>query len=157
MLFEKALTFAASSSYVEEVDISLPKSTTCLSVLADSVNKHNASEFLSSKFLAHDTEIRGAVKAVSCHFSYRSNVSMKSLFLAMFSDNAIVKEHGMTKDKMRYYVIYEIASVFRDEMLLICVQGNFLQYAAGEKKKLVEEQEKVEKNKKEKKTFAITY
>ena len=42
---------------------------------------------------------------------------MKFLFLVMFSDNAIVKEHGMTKDKMSYYLIYEIASVFRDEML----------------------------------------
>ena len=47
---------------------------------------------------------------------------MKSLFLAMFSDNAIVKEHSMTKDKVSYYVDYEIASVFRDEMLLTCVK-----------------------------------
>ena len=47
---------------------------------------------------------------------------MKSLFLAMFSDNVIVKEHSMTKDKESYYVNYEIASVFRDEMLLIWVK-----------------------------------
>ena len=47
---------------------------------------------------------------------------MKSLFLAMFSDNAIVKEHSMTEDKVSYYVNYEIASVFRDEMLLTCVK-----------------------------------
>ena len=43
---------------------------------------------------------------------------MKSLFLAVFSDNAIVKEHSMAKDKVSYYTNYEIASVFRDEMLL---------------------------------------
>ena len=47
---------------------------------------------------------------------------MKSLFLATFSDNAIVKEHSMTKDKVGYYVNDEIASVFRDEMLLTCVK-----------------------------------
>ena len=45
------------------------------------------------------------------HFSYRSNVSMKPLFLAIFSDNAIVKEHSMTKDKVSYYINYEIASL----------------------------------------------
>ena len=47
---------------------------------------------------------------------------MKSLFLAMFSENAIVKEHSMTKGKMSYYVNYEIVSIFRDEMLLTCVK-----------------------------------
>ena len=47
---------------------------------------------------------------------------MKSLFLATFSDNAIVKEHSMTKDKVSYYVDYDIASVFRDVMLLTCVK-----------------------------------
>ena len=47
---------------------------------------------------------------------------MKSLFLAMFSDNAIVKEHSMTKDKVSYYINYEIASVFIDEMLLTRVK-----------------------------------
>ena len=55
-LFLKALTSATSSSYVEEVDRSLPKSKTCFSVPADSVNKHCVSEFLSPKFLAHDAE-----------------------------------------------------------------------------------------------------
>ena len=40
----------------------------------------------------------------------------------MFSDNAIVKEHSMTEDKVSYYVNYEIASVFRDEMLLTCAK-----------------------------------
>ena len=54
------------------------------------------------------------------HFSYRSNVSMKPLFLAIFSDNAIVKEHSMTKDKVSYYINYEI--VLRDEMLLTCMK-----------------------------------
>ena len=100
--FAKAVTSAASKSYFEEVNRSLPKSTTCLSVPADSVNKHNASEFLSSNFLAHDAEIREAVKAVSCHFSYRLNVSMKFLFLAMFSNNVIVKEHSITKEKVSH-------------------------------------------------------
>ena len=47
---------------------------------------------------------------------------MESLFLGMFSDNAIVKEHIMTKDKVSYYINYEIASVFRDEMLLTCMK-----------------------------------
>ena len=47
---------------------------------------------------------------------------MKSLFLAMFSDNVIVKEHSMSKDKVSYYVNYRIASVFRDEMFLTCVK-----------------------------------
>ena len=54
----KTLTSAASRSYVEEVDKSLTKSDTCLSVPADSVSKHNVSEFLSPKFLAYDAEIR---------------------------------------------------------------------------------------------------
>ena len=56
--FAKTLTSAASSSYVEEVDKSLPKQKTRLSVPADSVEKHNVSEFLLPKFLAHDAEIR---------------------------------------------------------------------------------------------------
>ena len=47
---------------------------------------------------------------------------MKSLFLAVFSDNAIVKEHSMSKDKVSYYINYGIAPVFRDEMLLTCVK-----------------------------------
>ena len=92
IFFAKALISAASSSYVEKMDISLPKSKTCLSVPADSVNKHNVSEFQSTKFLAHNAEIRGAVRVVSSHFSYRSNVSIKSFFLTMFSDNTIVKD-----------------------------------------------------------------
>ena len=40
----------------------------------------------------------------------------------MFPDNAIVKEHSMTEDKVSYYVNYEIASVFIDEMLLTSVK-----------------------------------
>ena len=47
---------------------------------------------------------------------------MKSLFLGMFSDNATVKEHTMTKGKVSYYINYETASVFRDEMLLTCMK-----------------------------------
>ena len=90
------MTSASSSSYVEEVNISLPKSKTYLSVAADSMNKHNVSKFLSPMFLAHDAEIRGASKVVSFHFACRSNVSMKSLFLVMFPDSAIAKEHSMT-------------------------------------------------------------
>ena len=43
---QQAASSAASSSYIEEVDISLPKSKTCVSVPADFVNKHNVSEFL---------------------------------------------------------------------------------------------------------------
>ena len=122
IVFAKALPPAASSSYAAEVDKALPKSKTCLSVPEDSVNKHNVSEFPSPRFLANDAEIWRAVKVVSSHFSYRSNVSMKSLFLAMFSDNAIVKKHSMTKDKVSYYINYEIASAFIDEMLLTCVK-----------------------------------
>ena len=47
---------------------------------------------------------------------------MKSLFLVMFSENAIVKEHSMTKGKMSYYVNHEIVSIFRDEILLTRVK-----------------------------------
>ena len=116
-MFAKALISAASSSYVEKMDISLPKSKTCLSVPADSVNKHNVSEFQSTKFLAHNAEIRGAVRVVSSHFSYRSNVSIKSFFWPCFRTMPSSK----TKDKMSYYVNYEIASAFRDKMLT-CVK-----------------------------------
>ena len=100
---------------------SLPNSKIYLSVPADSVKKISISEFLSPKFLAYSAEIRCAVKAVSSHFSYRFNVSIKSLFLALFSDNVIVKEHIMAKDKVSYYINYEIASAFRDDMLLTCM------------------------------------
>ena len=54
---------------VEGVDKSLPKLETSLSVISDSVNKHNVSEFLLPKFLAHDVEIRLAVRAVLSYFS----------------------------------------------------------------------------------------
>ena len=47
---------------------------------------------------------------------------MKSLFLAMFLDNAIVKEPIMTKDKVSYFINNEIASDFRDVMLLTCMK-----------------------------------
>ena len=40
----------------------------------------------------------------------------------MFTDNAFVKEYSMSKDKVSYYVNYEIASAFRNEMLLTCVK-----------------------------------
>ena len=120
--FAKTLISAASSSYVEEVDKSLLKLKICSSVPADSVKKHSVIEFLLPKFLARDAEIRWAVKVVSSHFSYRSNVSMKPLFLAVFLDNASVKEHIMTKGKVSYYINNEIASVFRDEMLLTCMK-----------------------------------
>ena len=84
------MTSAASNSFVREVDKSLPKLETCLSVHADSVNTHNVSEFVSTKFLAHDAEIRRAV-------------NIKYSFLAMFLDNAIVREHSMSKNKVSYY------------------------------------------------------
>ena len=108
--------------HVEELDRSFPKSKTCLFVSEDSVNKHKVNGFLSLAFLAHDAEIRWAVKDVLSHFSSRSNASMRSLFLSMFTDNAFVKEYSMSKDKVSYYVNYEIASVFRNEMLLTCVK-----------------------------------
>ena len=122
IFFAKALTSAASSSYVEELDKSFPKSKTCFFVSEDSVNKHKVNGFLSLVFLAHDAEIRWAVKDVLSHFSSRSNASMRSLFLSMFTDNAFVKEYSMSKDKVSYYVNYEIASAFRNEMLLTCVK-----------------------------------
>ena len=48
LFFAKTLTSAASSFSVNvaEVDKSLPKSETSIYVPADSVNKHNVSEFL---------------------------------------------------------------------------------------------------------------
>ena len=58
IFFAKALTSAASSSYVEELDKSFPKSKTCLFVSEDSVNKHKVNGFLSLALLAHDAEIR---------------------------------------------------------------------------------------------------
>ena len=107
---------------IVEVDMSLPKLETSISFPVDSVNKQNIKEFLSSKFLADDEEIRWTVKIVLSHFSYRSNVNMKSLFLAMFLDNAIVEEYSMSKDKISYYINYGISPVFRDEMLRTCVK-----------------------------------
>ena len=50
---------------------------------------------------------------------------MKSLFLAMFTDNDIVKEYSMSKDKVNYYINYGIAPVFRDEMLSTYVKWPF--------------------------------
>ena len=60
LFLTKNWTSAASSSSVDvvEVDKSLPKSEASISVPADSANKHNVSEFLSPKCLAHDAEIR---------------------------------------------------------------------------------------------------
>ena len=60
LFLAKTWTSAASSSSVDvvEVDKSLPKSETSISVPADSANKHNVSEFQSPKCLAHDAEIR---------------------------------------------------------------------------------------------------
>ena len=103
--FAKALTSAASSSYAKEMDKSCQNRRQAYL----SMKILNVSEFLSPKFLAHDAEFKRAVKVLSSHFSYRSNVNMKSLFLAMFLDNAIVKEHSLTKDKVSYYINYEIA------------------------------------------------
>ena len=37
---------------------------------------------------------------------------MKSLFFAMFTDNSIVKEYSLSKDKMNYYINYGIVPVF---------------------------------------------
>ena len=65
----------------------MSKTETSISVPVDSVNKHNISEFLSPKLLVHDTEVRWAVKVALSHFSYRSNDSMKSSFLAIFPLN----------------------------------------------------------------------
>ena len=120
----KTLTYSASSSPmdVEGVDKSLPKLETSLSVISDSVNKHNVSGFLLPKFLAHDVEIRLAVRAVLFYFSYISDVSMKSSFWATFLDNAIVKEHRKRKEKVSYYANNGITPVFRDEMLLTYVK-----------------------------------
>ena len=124
LFFPKNWTSAASSSSVNvvEVDKSLPISETSISVPADSVNKHNVSEFISPMILAHDVEIKWTVKVALSHVSYKFYVIMKLLFLAMFSDNAIVKECIMSKDKVSYYIKYGIAPVFRDEMLLTCVK-----------------------------------
>ena len=56
----KIWTFAASISSVDvaEVDKSLPKLETSISVLADSVNKDNISKFLLPKLLVHHPETR---------------------------------------------------------------------------------------------------
>ena len=74
-------------------------------------------------------------------------------------------DNGMTKDKESYYVNYEIASIFRDDMLLICVKRQhtcpgsprkFLtKYSSGEKEAGGRTERSGRKNKKEKKTFAI--
>ena len=74
-------------------------------------------------------------------------------------------DNGMTKDKESYYVNYEIASIFRDDMLLICVKRQhtcpgsprkFLtKYSRGEKEAGGRTERSGRKNKKEKKTFAI--
>ena len=40
----------------------------------------------------------------------------------MLWDNAIVKEHSMSKEKVSYYVKNGIVPVFRDEMLLTYVK-----------------------------------
>ena len=52
LYFAKSLTSVASSSSVDvaEVDKSLPKSETGISVPADYVSKHNVIEFLSQSF-----------------------------------------------------------------------------------------------------------
>ena len=86
LFFAKNWTSAASSSSVNvvEVDKSLPKSETSISVPADSVNKHNVSEFLSPMILAHDVEIRWTVMVALSHVSYKFYVSMKLLFYYVF-------------------------------------------------------------------------
>lgn len=116
LFYSKTWTSAASSSSVDVVEVnkSLLKLETRISIPADSVNKRNVSEFLSPMFLAHDAEIRLAVKAALSQFSYRSDFSRKSLFLAMISDSAIVKDYSMCKEKASCYVNYKIARVFRD-------------------------------------------
>ena len=40
----------------------------------------------------------------------------------MLWDNAIVKEHSTSKEKVSYYVKNEIVPVFRNEMLLTYVK-----------------------------------
>ena len=116
LFYSKTWTSAASSSSadVAEVNKSLLKLETRISIPADSVNKRNVNEFLSPMFLAYDTEIRLVVKIALSQFSCRSDFSRKSIFLAMVSDNAIVKDYSMCKEKASYYVNYKIALVFRD-------------------------------------------
>ena len=106
----------------------LPKfviSDTSISVPADSVCKHSVSEFLSTKLLANDVEVRWAVKVFLSHFSYSFNVRMKSLFLTMFLDNAIVKKYSMSKEKVSYFINNGIGPVLRHEMLLTCENSPF--------------------------------
>ena len=104
-------------------NMSLANLQTSISVSAISVNKHNASESLFPKRLAHDADIRWVVKVVLSHFSYRSSVTMKSFFVQVFGQfycQSTSKEYSTSKDKMSYYINYGTVLVSRDVLLLSC-------------------------------------
>ena len=67
--------------------------------------------------MAHHSAIRWSIKTVLSHFLYRSNVSMKPLFGAMFPDSEVTKQYTMSKDKVSYFVLYGIAPVFKEELI----------------------------------------
>ena len=51
------------------------------------------------QLMTHYAAIRWGIKTVLAHFSYRSNVSMKPLFGAIFPDSEVAKKYTMSKDK----------------------------------------------------------
>ena len=67
--------------------------------------------------MAHDVTIRWSIKTVLSHFLYWSNVSIKPLFGAVFPDSEVAKQYTMSKYKVSYFVLFGIASVFKEEFI----------------------------------------
>ena len=81
------------------------------------------------QLMTHDAAIRWSIKIVLSHFPYRSNVSMRPLFGAMFPDREVAKQYMMSKDKFSYFVLYGIAPVFKEELITIVNKSSF--YSIG--------------------------
>ena len=78
----------------------------------------NAAEMpLDDAEIALNAEIRWALKCVTAHYSYRSNMDNRLLFQAMAPGYKPFERFHMSKDKVRYYIVYGLAPFFKSLLI----------------------------------------
>ena len=72
---------------------------------------------LNDAEIALNAEIRWALKCVTAHYSYRSNMDNQLLFQAMAPGYKPFERFHMSKDKVRYYIVYGLAPFFKSLLI----------------------------------------
>ena len=101
-------------------------STSASAHMVPAASAHATAASPASAEIALNAEIRWALKCVMSHFSYRSNVDNGLLFQAMAPGYEPFKHFKMSKDKVRYLIVYGLAPFFKSILLDTLNRSPFL-------------------------------